>query len=801
MFFKTAKAQNKFLEVDLQQFALLKKLSNIDDSKFTYDFNFRYKLPIKPTILNNAFKVKIKVFSNLVPQNDIKSKISSLEGDSQYKALIEQIQKQTININEQYKKQNDYLLCSKNSDVTKQINLSIVNDILTKDLSEINELNFKQLVVTNQYDLSIDANIISSLIVKNDNEINKNDVKKSMLNMILYDGLDPSYIVAMPHDSITTQQSIDGSIKPQRTNAKSISYKNANFLYDSIIHDNQQNVQNDEFVQTFETVTQTYYSLNENVTFEHDDSNVVVQFELFNIKTNQLLQTLIVPLNIHQHIVNYYTPLKPPIVKISSTNSLARAKLEITRGDDKTVKLLVLQKKIYATSPLIDEYHLFTTFNVNSKTKKIEVDVPINSSYIYRIIPVGKLNISGNEYTNIVLKSNKIFEIQNTSVTTRIVDTGIQIEARNFSQNVCAIQFLVKNKTTHESEWSNLGSAIQVLPTTVHDDLLYMIDSNVKHQRIYEYAVKLIFKNGSTSIVGNSIIEFIKPEIGIIDTTITNLQIDKSNDLNVLFNIETQLLDTDVDIVKDLLTINSIEEYFKNDVEKEKTLFKKLLAYYIIRTNITTGEQESFNVIVGNSFNDEQYRKQNAVKNLQLNCEYRYEIFPLLRSPETLLESYSKDVVDTATLKPYKYSPSKFHHPITLTRGLLLSTKGRQLLYGKNEIMYGIIGNSQTVDVSFTNESVSITDLSVERIDQNTNKIRWKLNSDISQIDHFLILKNVNGIKTFVGKVHSNFKQDIYFVHKLQKNDFGTFKYEIIPVLNSYQMSQIESTQNVKVEF
>lgn len=818
MFYKSPQKQ-QLLSVHNDLYAQLINFSSQNGIN-TYTFDFTYEVPITEIFKNNAFAVKITVMSKLLTYSKLTSLTSGLQGSQQNNEIIKQLNKQIPNIRNVQKQQNEYVVTSKNSDITAYINNSIVNELKQqKNVSNIQTLTTKKLVnkqIQEFNDKKIPIMNITSYQGESSNNFKQNQ-QKNMMNMILYDNLDPSYIVSMEHRSITANQTTSGLLRPKRSLSYStdVSYDSASQLLNSYVYSVNDkksystDVKNDSLViQSFESTTKTTYQITErlifnDVSFKNDNNmNLTVKFELMNNLNGLRMNQVTRQLNLEKHITNYFIPIIPPTVNVIKTPSLSKVNLEIIRRDDKTCKVRILQKTINTTSPTINDYEIFGEFNISSTNLTIPINVPINSYLLYRVIPIGTNNVLSHEYTNVIVAPDKFYELQNTTLSTQIIETGIQIEARNFSNNVAAIQILVKNKTTHESNWRSVGNVILLTDLIKQNNVVTITDTSVKHKRIYEYVVKLIFNNGLSSIVGNSIIEFIKQESGIVDTKLTNLQIVReNNNLNVIFNIKTQLFDTNLNILQNLLKIDEISNFFASDIEKEKSLFKKLVAHNVVRSNLTTGEKESFGVIIGDTFNDNLLRKQNAVKDLQSNNSYRYEVYPLIRSPETLLENYSKEVIDSTTKKPYKYSPIKFQHPITLTRGVLLSEQGRKLLYPQNEISHGIIGNLQTISVSFELPKINLSEIVVSKIDIQTNKLQWSVEGELSQIDHFLILKDSLGIRTFIGKCHSDFEEnEIFFMHKLTKNDCGSFKYVVIPIFNTYIVGLPLESKMIEVE-
>jgi hypothetical protein len=305
--------------------------------------------------------------------------------------------------------------------------------------------------------------------------------------------------------------------------------------------------------------------------------------------------------------------------------------------------------------------------------------------------------------------------------------------------------------------------------------------------------------NGDTTIVGCSLIEFVRLRPGIVDTKISNITIRDGNEKNVTFQFETQTIDNSLDIIDNLMRQREIREYFANDIKNERELFKKLIAHSITRVNVSTGEREDFGVVVDNVFDDVYLRTSTAVKPLETSS-YRYEIYPLLRSPETLLENLSEQRLDSLTKKPYKYSPFKFYHPLALTRGMLITPTGTKKLSSKSMMMYGLVGSVSYVNVDFLPNIPRIANIIIRRADRDTIRIDWTITGSVNMIDHFVVMKDFNGVRTIIGKVHSEFvNEQAYFIHRLGTDDVGRFKYIVKTVMHDYSIGQIIQSQEVQV--
>jgi hypothetical protein len=171
-----------------------------------------------------------------------------------------------------------------------------------------------------------------------------------------------------------------------------------------------------------------------------------------------------------------------------------------------------------------------------------------------------------------------------------------------------------------------------------------MFFSDVKDGDVYEFRLKFFLKDGTTFVSGSDIIEFIYPEQGKVEISVSNISI-LENDIK--FNISLNIFDNDIDQIKSLLERQGINVYFENDIQKQRDQLKNLLACSVHRINVTTGEREDFGVISDFKFSDFEMRKKTTVKPLIPGEQYRYIINAVTRSPETVFESFEKTDLDS----------------------------------------------------------------------------------------------------------------------------------------------------------
>jgi len=838
VFYRAPRRRN-IISIDEDTFATLEHIyeqpynpSYPDTKHKWYRFKFRYKVPVRDVFKHNVFTVRVRVLTRTLA---FRQMVARTRGRVLTRQLINRIRWQMTYAKNLRSQQSQFVVAARNSDISAHVNNDALSDLRRGAQPEdIRSFRSKRLINRRVSDIQERGErrpVLGGYAwqdINNRDQVTSDDFtsqffsKMLMYDMIIKRGLDPSYVANMSHRTMSSRQAVGGLVRRQRSRALTTdSEYNAQtrLMYGYVFNTDDMTTvrQTDEVseqtmqIQTFETDVQTHYEIPVNMTLysekmrigNDDNTTLVVKFDLISNRTGMIVDELIAPLDVEKHVENYRIPNEPPELRIARAEDLSKFTLEITQRDPKATRVRVLQKKIHRNSPVINDYATIGDFEIDKRLKTVRVPVitPVNDYTIYRVISMGTADQLSYEFTNVVLRPSKVYPVKAVSLVTAFAEAGISLELRNIPTDVVSIQFLVKDKTIHERNWRNVGPPFVVDDSIRNLDFMTVTDPTVKHQHVYEYTVKMFYLAGSTELAGHALIEFVKPESNVVTTEISNIEIAQDDIPNVTFQMTTELLDSNLDILTGLMKLREIEKYFTDSIADERDLFKQLVAHNVQRVNITTGEREDFGVISDTIFNDDRSRRSNAVKPLDVRMKYRYEVYPLLRSPESLFERLSKNKVDEVTKKPYRYNPAKFLHPVTLNRGMIVTPLGRKTLFAKQEMSHGIVGNVETIDVDFERPPATINNIDAGRIDYDTVRVDWQIDGQISQIDHFIVMKETLGSRTIIGKVHSEFTDNnAYFLHRITGDDSAQFRYVIVPVFNDYTIGMKQESNYIEVQ-
>jgi hypothetical protein len=804
MYFQIERQQN-ILQID-EDYATLKKMH--DDG--TLEFEFRYSIKQKDAIRVST-KVEVSVFSRPIEKKPIVS--TNQIGNVDSKKLISNILSDATAAKTAVENKNDYVIQTKNSDVSAFINNSAVKELRqgkpAKDISSLRTNKLKSIPAGQLKESNDIKPVLQNLTLRADNQYLRvsssieDDTQRLSHDLIFKRGLDPSSVTSTMPTVISSQESIQGTITP--TTRHEVETGALNRLRDNITltagvlkkqEKTAAEVEDTKLVEVLVSSVKDTIDVPVIVRFippkkkigSGESSNVFVNFNLLDPKTNLAIDTVTKQLKILQHIKIYRTPVLSPIVNQVKSEISSKVNLEIAQSDSVANEVHIYKKNLYTSLVDIDNYELVGVYPVQGKQRAlVQVQKPLYNAAIYRCISAFD-GVLSNAYSSAVIKPKKYKQINALSLTAKFEDKGILLEARKLPPGAVSIQFMRRNLSLYENEFTNVKTPKLIDSSTRSADYLSAVVSDVVDNNIYEFAVKIFYRDGLQEIVNSEIIEYVLPAPGKVDIKLNNINIRQFGERNVAFDVNLNVVDKNLDEVKTVLERQGIQTYFDSDISKQRDQLNDMFAYSVHRVNMSTGEREDFGVITGNNFSDEQIRGKLASKPLKSGSSYRYTVTAVSRSPETTFDSFEKTVTDPSTKKTYTFKPSKFLHPVTLKRGVITSAAGLKTKYAKNVFEHGTLGANTTFDVTFDRVAANVIDANASSFDRKRNVISWRIEGSVSEIDHFVISKETHGLRKILGTAHNQFPDNnCQWIHDLTPSDRGQISYVITPIMDDYK--------------
>lgn len=525
-----------------------------------------------------------------------------------------------------------------------------------------------------------------------------------------------------------------------------------------------------------------------------------VTIELVKSDDNKVVESVDRTIDLGKLVDFYCIPKEKPSV-LTSVVLGSRSHLDIQSSEQAMLDTVIYRKVLSRVAPVTLDTKfeiLGTRRKMLNRTKRVTNVEPGENLHIYRVVPIGAFNAVSPTFSDQVVTRDSRFYNKFVSVVVVPSKMGTTIELRGFSHDVAAVQVIRRDMTLIENSYTRIGDIQIVAPDNRNRNPIFVYDYDLKPGHVYEYSTILTLRRGTTQQFGSSVIEYLAYVDGV-DTHVSDVMISAGQNPDVSFNILTRIAKSNMDDVVAMLEAQNLKTYFSDDILNEKEKLESLIAHNVVRVNLTEGIREDFGVITDSLFVDSVHRKRNSVSDIDVHNEYRYEISALLRTPETMIEELVRTKKDLITKKEYSFKPSKFFHPITLSRGNISTPATINARYGRKPMMFGRVGNLEVVNVTFSRDVLTLTNAIATRRSIDDVYITWTVDGELNTIDHFVIMSVCNGVKRIVGTSHPHFDtQECKFNHRLTPADYGYVHYAIVPVLNDYtQMAEISTNDLV----
>lgn len=363
---------------------------------------------------------------------------------------------------------------------------------------------------------------------------------------------------------------------------------------------------------------------------------------------------------------------------------------------------------------------------------------------------------------------------------------GVKLELKDIPVGPVAVKIKRTELSSSSKETIWIGK-----PLLIQGNQITLFDQTVNRGKTYKYTVCLLFKTGAIEESTSTLFQYNPVTTNIVDTVVTNLAIENDD---VRFELVTTFIETDDNKVKQALEKQGMFSFFSDSVDRTK--LQSLIAYKILRQNLTTGQEEEFGTTVSTMFSDKTFGTVQGVTPIVPGVGYKYTIITHLRQTESMLPN----LVVSNPLHSYK--PSKWFHPITLTEGALTTPESLKAYHANHAFSFGTIGRITTIITSLADVNPSIASANANMVNKHLVRVQWRIENpeQMSKIDHFIIVLEMMGSRTIVGKTHNiSDTGQFFFLDALDHNEKGMMKYFITPVFHDFSHGREVETNTILV--
>jgi len=372
------------------------------------------------------------------------------------------------------------------------------------------------------------------------------------------------------------------------------------------------------------------------------------------------------------------------------------------------------------------------------------------------------------------------------------------VDVNQLPPDAMAVRILRRDATYHERVHTGVDMVEPIRLLDGQFDKSFF-DNTVKVRHTYSYIAEFYYHNADTTRTAAealiNVVTFARDKNLVTISSAVQSVTDNSPDFT--FSLETSIPEESANFVKSLLEENNINEFFLDDEQKERDKFSDILAYYISRQNLTTGQAESFGMTSNPSFSDAALGRASGVSPLAFGNVYRYTVHLCQRAPETLFASFKKTAKDRNG-REYKYSPFYFMHPIVKRTGNIPTKLSLKTNHTETPMQFGYKGNVTTVTADFSKDKPSVHVASVKKIQRNLAAITWQTEGDLAEVDHFICIRQAIAGNSIIAKAHTHTNNNVFrLFHALDGDDIGEITYKIIPVFNDYSTGPAMQTNPI----
>lgn len=538
-----------------------------------------------------------------------------------------------------------------------------------------------------------------------------------------------------------------------------------------------------------------------------------VKFDLYKKGVNIPVESVVKDFDFLSHVEAFESIKKPPVVTASYLNT----------GWFQTINLTIVDQESYGK---ITKFNVYVKdinkfgetssyrFVAETEGNTVTNSVIFNSSdrlMSIRVVPVSTLGSESNVYTSLLFGEGHS-SIGNLSMTTlRTHDAGstrskVLISLYNIPKDTIKLDvFRRPHDQGHSDSQFTLINSYDLSSQNAILKSYEFVDSDNLIPAFPEYYVQASLSNGRTistnpRLVNNSIPVENFESVTVFIENFEKLK--KNDDFTVSFDLKTTVLASEnqrlINFFKDdpalkeiydqLIAANSNSDSAVGEGDSVSPLYADLYVHEVLRTDLNTDEVSVFEIVTNKFQDNAATRSVKGIKALNPQHSYVYQVFTYIKDPRTLFKNYVRKSLGSDG-KPYYYQPFKWDNSSFNRLRTMPDTDSNDLpiLTNYDNLTSSPLGQKASVRIEGLGDFVSVSEVIQQRIDRNTVKVSWTFSIPdyTSYYDSFVVMKTVNGKRSFVGRTRLN-----YIYHELSSKDVGNIYYSVVPITTEFDIDK-----------
>lgn len=530
----------------------------------------------------------------------------------------------------------------------------------------------------------------------------------------------------------------------------------------------------------------------------NNSSSLNVTFRLFKRGVEVPIEILTSPLDMSGHYLAYSLMSETPIVRPHVQDGIVH--VSVGTNDNSTYGYKLYLKQILPNRK-VEQYSLLEKTMQQNPAPYFETSFAFEGFGLLRVVP---LDIKGNEshlYTTVTLGSMAVDQKPLITPVYYQDDSSISLLFLRQPQNVNKIYLYRRNCSTNVENVFELANEALLGGLTAATGKYEIQDKlRIVPGDIFEYyAVAEMFDlDGMRSFELQSNVVAVKHPIRTfekksITVSTSNFMTETTAKGNFVasFDITSQISREENSLITETLKkqLGELYEQFLSPSNNSSSplaegKYSELMVHEVTRIDVTSGERVVFNPVGDGKFRDDPEDRSNAsIPSLDPMHSYTYHIFSYKKDPMLLFKNYVSRGISVSG-KEWFYSPFKWKNTTTNATGVQYAddANGNPIVDGYETLTSEALGLQSIVSYAGLKRNLTVVDPFAVRIDVNTVRISWQCEtatkySESNSYDSFVVMKVVNGIRSFVGRTS---KQFIY--HELTTDDVGSVHYIIVPL-------------------
>lgn len=473
---------------------------------------------------------------------------------------------------------------------------------------------------------------------------------------------------------------------------------------------------------------------------------------------------------------------------------------------DKNHTSFTIKLKEFTNSGIATEYR----DAAQTSPGPINVNEPSNKLAIYRCI-FQDYSSDSNSVTNPYFKNvvvGKPLNVDSTGLVIEATPKSNSSTLRVVNPPFYADQVQIERREKVSGGFSDFITIVKF--SDLKTSTSTYTDMTVRDGRTYEYRLKYKTSYGSIKESVSQIYKHINSSLfSVVSTVIESPEIGTFSDKpEVRFTVSTTINPDSTKKIKDYFDAAGYGTSFFNEIASQAENLQNLIFNKISRVNLKTGVREVFENPEVNKFgltdlsfvDNLRTQKEFSISSIDPSTNYMYEIRTFLRNPLSMLRDHVKTVEASPVgrsgkTRTYSYRPYKWRQPLSLDNGTILHEDESGNITSHSILDDGEIGVTATYIYVGEKKSLEVKNLYADRLDLDKIKISWKVENDLSNYDHFVLIKEVNRKRTFLNPVST-----LELIDKLQNEDRGTIIYYVMPVLRDYSLVEASRTNAIVID-